>query len=176
MAYDGLWLPASDDPRMQGDQPRGERAVHVQYLEHFRTTLELKCRDLTPEQVGRRAVPPSSLSLLGMVRHLARVEHSWFRRVLEGRPDLPKLFEGEDGGFAFGEPTQELVDDAFSRWRAEVTHAREVLSTRSPDELVEVDGDEIEVRDVVVHLIEEYARHCGHVDLLRECIDGRTGV
>ncbi len=78
-------------------------------------------------------------------------------------------------GSTFGEPTQELVDESFALLREEVAHAREVLERTDLDALVDVHGDEAEVRDIVVHMIEEYARHCGHADLLRECLDGRTG-
>lgn len=175
IGFNGMWLPQDQDPRMNETTARGERAVLAEYLEHYRATLEMKCEGLTPEQLGTRSVPPSRMSLLGMVRHFARVEQSWFRRILEGQHDLERHFQHEDGGFEFGEPTQELVDASFVLLRQEVAHAREVLERTDLDALVDVHGDEIEVRDVVVHMIEEYARHCGHADLLRECLDGRTG-
>lgn len=172
-----MWLPADQDPRMQSAPTRGERECLVGYLEHYRTTLELKCDGLTPAQLGTRSVPPSSLSLLGMVRHLARVEQSWFRRIIEARMDIPRLFQDEDGGFDF-DPA--AVDDAFvadtwELWRGEAAHAREVLERTDLDAVVDVHGDPCEVRDIVVHMVEEYARHLGHADLLRECLDGRTG-
>jgi uncharacterized damage-inducible protein DinB len=173
--FDGMWLPHDEDPRMNDTPSRGERAVLEEYLEHYRSTLALKCDDLTPTQLGTRSVPPSSMSLLGMVRHMARVEQSWFRRMIEAEPDLPRLFQDEDGGFSFGEVTQDLVDESFALWRREVDHAREVFARTDLHAVVEVHGDSIEVRDIVVHMIEEYARHAGHADLLRECIDGRTG-
>jgi hypothetical protein len=173
----GMWLPDDQDPRAQAGSPRGERECLVGYLEHYRTTLELKCDGLTAEQMAARSVPPSTLSPLGMVRHMARVEQSWFRRVIEGRTDIARFFQDEDGGFEFDVAT---VDDAFvagawELWRDEVAYAREVLERTDLDALVDVHGDRTEVRDIVVHMIEEYARHCGHLDLLRECIDGRTG-
>ncbi|HEX8780261.1 MAG TPA: DinB family protein [Nocardioides sp.] len=174
-----MWLPPSEDPRQQGDPPRGERAVLDQYLEHFRSTLEMKCDGLAPEQLGRRAVPPSTLSLLGMMRHMARVEHHWFRRVIDDATDLPRLFDGdgEDAGFGWvGEADEALVAEAWELWRREVAHAREVLARTDLDATADVHGEQVEVRDIVVHMVEEYARHCGHVDLLRECLDGRTGV
>jgi uncharacterized damage-inducible protein DinB len=175
IGYGGMWLPQDQDPRISDVPSRGERAVLVEYLEHYRATLELKCEGLTPEQLGTRSVPPSRMSLLGMVRHMARVEQSWFRRTIGGRHDIERLFQEEDGGFHFGEPTQQLVDEAFALLRDEVAHAREVLDGTDLDALVDVHGDECEVRDIVVHMVEEYARHCGHADLLRECLDGRTG-
>jgi uncharacterized damage-inducible protein DinB len=172
-----MWLPDDQDPRMQAKTPRGERECLVGYLEHYRTTLELKCDDLTAEQMATRSVPPSTLSPLGMVRHMARVEQSWFRRVIEGQTDLTRLFQDEDGGFEFDSATVDdrLVADAWELWRDEVAHARVVLERTDLDAVVDVHGEPSEVRDIVVHMIEEYARHCGHLDLLRECIDGRTG-
>jgi uncharacterized damage-inducible protein DinB len=175
VGFNGMWLPEEQDPRMHDVPSRGERAVLVEYLEHYRKTIELKCDGLTPEQLGTRSVPPSRMSLLGLVRHMARVEQSWFRRTIEGNGELARHFQDEDGGFEFGEPTQELVDESFALLRAEVAHAREVLEHADLDALVDVHGDEAEVRDIIVHMVEEYARHAGHADLLRECIDGRTG-
>lgn len=172
-----MWLPQDHDPCMQAGPTTSERGTLVRYLEHYRATLELKCDGLTPEQLATAAVPPSRISLLGMVRHLARVEQSWFRRVIEGRMEIERLFAEEDGGFdlsrvAVGEAA---VAEAWELWRAEAAYAREVLERTDLDAVVEVHGEAIEVRDVVVHMIEEYARHLGHVDLVRECLDGRTG-
>ena len=98
--YDGMWLPTDQDPRMQMGPTRGERECLIGYLEHYRQTLALKCDGLTAEQLATRAVPPSNISLLGLVRHMARVEQSWFRRVIEARMDIPRLFqdEAEDAG------------------------------------------------------------------------------
>jgi hypothetical protein len=179
MSYDGLWVPPDQDPRGNPAPSRGERAVLDEYLDHHRQTLAMKCEGLTPAQLATRAVPPSALSLLGLVRHLARVEQSWFRRVIEGRTELPKHFDGpgEDGGFTLhGTVDDEVVAEAMTLWRSEVDHAREVLAAVALDQLVDVHGEQHEVRDLVVHMIEEYARHVGHADLLRECLDGRTGV
>lgn len=177
--YDGMWLPESEDPRLPTSAHRGERGCLTAYLEQYRTTLELKCDGLAAEQLGRRSAPPSNISLLGLLRHMARVEHSWFRRVIGGRSDLPRYFpdEDEDGGFGWpGEADDALVAGARELWRGEVAHAREVLERTDLDAVVDVDGTPIEVRDIIVHMIEEYARHCGHADLVRERIDGRTGL
>lgn len=175
-AHDGMWLPASEDPRMQQDEPtRGERATLIGYLEHYRQTLRLKCDGLGAARMAARAVPPSNISLLGLVRHLARVEQSWFRRVIEDHPDLPRHFQDEDAGFSFDELDETWVAHSWQLWSREVAHARDVLGRVELDDVVEVGGQQIEVRDVIVHLIEEYARHCGHADLVRECLDGRTG-
>ena len=175
MSSDGMWLPHDQDPRMVDTPTQGERACLLGYLEHYRGTLELKCGGLTTEQLATRAVPPSNISLLGLVRHMARVEQSWFRRRIEAQPDLPRLFQDEDGGFDLGEVDDRLVQESYELWRGEVAHARDVLERTDLDAVVDVDGEPTEVRDIVVHMIEEYARHCGHADLVRECIDGRTG-
>ena len=176
--HNGMWLPQDQDPRAQAGPTRGERDTLIGYLEAYRTTLELKCQDLTPAQLGTRSVPPSNMSLLGLVRHMARVEQSWFRRVIEKQMDLPRLFQGDelDAGFNWpGEPDEALVEDAWSLLRDEVAHSRDVLAGTDLDTVVDVHGEPAEVRDIIVHMVEEYARHCGHADLIRECIDGRAG-
>jgi uncharacterized damage-inducible protein DinB len=119
------------------------------------------------------------MSLLGLVRHLASVEFHWFRRFIEGQMDLARPFKApEDRDLDFNGALEDpaLVDEAWETWHGEVDHAREVFE-RYDDlgTLVGPAGDESEVREIVVHMIEEYARHCGHADLLRERIDGRTG-
>lgn len=173
-----LWVEPDDDPRQLDAQPRGEREVVLGYLRHYRLTLEMKCAGLDAEQMARRSVPPSTMSLLGLVRHLAKVEHGWFRRVIEGQ-DLPRLYWSEDDrdlDFTGAVADPEVVAEAWATWRAEVAHAEEVeAALPSWDVEVEVGGESGEVRDIVVHMVEEYARHLGHADLLRECIDGRTG-
>lgn len=176
-----MWLPQDQDPRERIDAaPRGERDVVLAYLQRYRMTLELKCQGLDPEQLARRSVPPSTLSLLGLLRHMAGVEHSWNRRALQGQHDLPRLEiysrpDDHDWDFNGAEGTEECVEEAWAAWRREVADAETWLVGDDFDRMVRVHGEEVEVRDIVVHLVEEYARHCGHADLLRECIDGRTG-
>ncbi len=173
-----FWVDPAEDPR-QTDEPPGDEVTTLrQYLDHYRMTFEMKCEGLTPEQLATRSVPPSTMSLLGLVRHLANVEHHWFRRTLEGQTDLPDPYPAADEpdlDFDGAVGTDECVADAWESWRREVAHAREVYARY--DDLGEnfVPGEPWTVRGVIVHLIEEYARHCGHADLLRECIDGRTG-
>ena len=175
MNFDGMWLPQDQDPRMQMGPTRGEKECLVGYLEHYRGTLALKCDGLDAAQLATKAVPPSNISLLGLVRHIARVEQSWVRRVIEDDMGLPRLFQDEDAGFDLPEPDDELVRESHALWEGEVAHAREVLERTDLDTVVDVHGEPTEVRDIIVHMIEEYARHCGHADLVRECIDGRTG-
>jgi uncharacterized damage-inducible protein DinB len=177
--FPDLWVDPENDPRTTTEAVRGERATLVQYLDHYRMTLEMKCEGLDAEQLARRSVPPSTLSLLGLVRHLAKVEHSWFRRVMEGDAELSRLYRTEDDpdlDFNGAGADDAVVADAWATWRREVAHAREyVAAAPSLDVLGAHHDGPLELREVLVHLIEEYARHLGHADLLRECIDGRTG-
>jgi uncharacterized damage-inducible protein DinB len=175
-----MWLPEGEDPRTYGN-PQGELATYREYLTNYRTTLALKCADLDPAQLATRSVPPSTMSLLGMVRHLAAVENGWFHKVLAQNPEAPRLYRRADDrdadwNDAVGE--QDVVDEAFAAWRREIEAADSWLDTRDDaglGEEVPLGDGIVSVRDVLVHMIEEYARHCGHADLLRECIDGRTG-
>ncbi len=176
--YPDRWVDPEDDPRTDDTPAFGERDVVMGYLRTYRMTLELKCGGLTPEQLATRSVPPSTMSLLGLIRHLARVEHTWAVRVVEGHEDLPKLYwtpEQPDLDFDGAVPDAVVVEDAWATWRREAAHAQEVYDATALDLVVTRNGEQIEVRDIVVHLVEEYARHCGHADLLRECVDGRTG-
>jgi uncharacterized damage-inducible protein DinB len=141
----------------------------------------MKCDGLDADQLARRSVPPSTLSLLGLVRHLAQVENHWFQRVLQGRTDAPRLYKREDRrdwDFEGAAADPALVEDAFATWKSEIAKADEWLDSLAEADLgseVAFDHGSVTTRDVLVHVIEEYARHAGHADLLRECIDGRTG-
>lgn len=173
-----MWVAPDSDPRELLERGRGEKAVLAEYLDRYRMTFELKCEGLTAEQLAARSVPPSTMSLLGLIRHLARVEHSWARRILEGQIELPRLYRTEqdpDLDFNHAVARNEVVTEAWDTWRGEVAHARTVYAGLDLDRLVHIEDQELEVRDIVVHLVEEYARHVGHADLLRERIDGRTG-
>jgi len=156
----------------------GEKDNYADYLDSRREAFERKCAGLTPEQLAARSVPPSSMSLLGMVRHLAEVERIWFRRRLDGgEPERLWGPPGQDDDWDGAIGKQAVVDAAWAAWRAEVAFSKEWLATHNDMGAV-VDGGhhgQINVRDVIVHLIEEYAQHLGHADLLRECIDGTTG-
>ena len=177
-----MWTEPESDPRNFG-APDGELANYREYLGNYRLTLGMKCEDLTPEQLATQSVPPSNLSLLGLIRHMARVEHSWFQRALQGNLDEPRPYSDPDDGdieFTGVVGTQECADDAFEQWRHQVARADEWLAAQTDESMAtrvvfNSDGESTSVRDVLVHMIEEYARHCGHADLLRECIDGRTG-
>jgi uncharacterized damage-inducible protein DinB len=168
------------DPRTYGS-PIGEKATYQEYLGNYRLVVSMKCEGLSAEQLARRSVPPSTMSLLGVVRHLAQVENHWFQRVLRGRTDGPRLYKLQDDNdwdFNGAVADAAVVSDAFATWNAEIAEADAWLAALDEDDMGRqsaLDGDSVSVRDVLVHVIEEYARHAGHVDLLRECIDGRTG-
>ncbi|GAB3076000.1 DinB family protein [Pedococcus soli] len=168
--------PSNDS---QSPAPASEREVLVEYLGHFRLTFARLCEDLTAEQLATRSVEPSSLSLLGLLRHLAKVEHIWFRITMEGN-EIPRLYgtsEVVDADFDGAVADPEVVAEAWESWRREVAHAEEFVAQAASLELMSTHPtrDPISLRELLVHLIEEYARHCGHADLLRERIDGRTG-
>lgn len=173
-----FWVDPEVDPRNQLEAPSGEVGTLLDYLERYRMTFEMKCDPLTPVQLATRSVPPSTMSLLGLLRHLARIEHHWSRRTLERQEHLPILYwsqEEPDLDFDDAVGTESCVAEAWESWRREVAHAREVHARYDDLGRTFVPGEPWTVRGVMVHLVEEYARHCGHADLLRECVDGRTG-
>jgi hypothetical protein len=147
------------------------------WLDFHRATLELKCAGLDDAQVRTPSVPPSTLTLLGLMQHLAEIERNWFQRVAGGR-DVPPVFEDETGYTL--DPARGL-DEVLGIWRREIARGRELCAGLPLDHVGRVDdgpepGMEVSLRWVLIHMIEEYARHNGHADLLRERIDGVTGA
>jgi len=180
-----MFVDSSDDPREHGPALVDERTTLVEYLRNVRRTLEMKCAGLDAEAMARRSVPPSTMSLLGLVRHLAEMERISFRNVMAGE-DAPRLFTSaadRDGDFDGAVADPEVVAQAWEAWRAEVAFAeRLVAGTASLDAAGHdrhgnrgLDARPIALREVMVSMIHEYARHLGHADLLRELIDGRIG-
>lgn len=173
-----MFASQEEDPRGQAP-PVDERGTLTHFLAFYRRTFEMKCQGLSDEQLARRSVPPSNMSLLGLVRHLADVERHWFREVLSGEQIARRYRTADDRDADFNgaiaDPT--VVDDARAAWREEVAFADQCLERF--DDLGSVAaaprGSQTSLRGVLVHMIEEYARHCGHADLLRERIDGRVG-
>lgn len=159
-----------------------ELATLRRWLDDQRAALERKTAGLDAEQLARRSVPPSTLSLLGLVRHLAHVEHHWFRRMLQGHPEEKGLFvtgrrwsSQFDGAVA--DPA--VVEEAFATWRATTADVDAWLDTLTDQSLAaayDPDGRLSTVRDVFLQVLQEYAGHLGHMDLLRESVDGRTGL
>jgi uncharacterized damage-inducible protein DinB len=175
-----MWMDPAQDPRFATSaELEGERATLLDYLSAYRLTMEMKCEGLDPAQLARRSVPPSTMSLLGLIRHMADVERNWFRRVMS-QADAPALYWSDDvpaADWAGAVADQAVVDDAWRAWREEVAFAEDFVAG-SPDLGIKGtmrDGTKVALREVLLHMVEEYARHCGHADLLRERVDGRVG-
>ncbi|WP_328303110.1 DinB family protein [Streptomyces sp. NBC_00435] len=174
--YPDMWADPDDDPRDNhgtGPGPEGELATLDDFLSGYRLTLRMKCEGLDAEQLARRSVPPSTMSLLGLVRHLAEVERDWRNWITDGDP-LPKLYGARDADFHGAVAEQAVVDSAYRDLEREQA-ATDAALAGHPDLGERVGKDGIAVRELMVHRIDEYARHCGHADLLRECVDGRVG-
>jgi len=174
-----VWVDPDDDPRDTGTELSDERSVLTDYLRIYRLTMEMKCADLDAAQLALRSVPPSTMSLLGLIRHMADVERNWFRRVMAGE-DAPPLYwtEGEaDAEWTGAIADPDMVAKAWNDWRCEVGYAERYVNGAGDLGIRGTmrDGNTVSLREVLVHMIEEYARHCGHADLLRERIDGRVG-
>ena len=173
------FLDYEDDPREGGPSLGDERATLVEFLRRQRLTLELKCSGLDAEAMARRSVEPSTMSLLGLVRHMAEVERDWFRRTMAGQ-DVPRLYRSEaepDGDFDGAVPDPAVVAEAWETWRAECAFADRFVADALDLAITGnyQDQAEVSLRELLVHMIEEYGRHNGHADLLRERIDGRIG-
>jgi uncharacterized damage-inducible protein DinB len=178
-------VPGTEKPRaIERREPplrSDERAMLDGWLDFHRATLLTKCEGLTDEQLRTRSVAPSGLSLLGLVRHLTEVERSWFRRALAGE-DVPPVYSPSaerDADFAGLETA--VVSDDLDRFRDEVERCRRVAAEHPYLDTVGrgIRGGErvcVSLRWIYLHMIEEYARHNGHADLLRERIDGATGA
>jgi uncharacterized damage-inducible protein DinB len=175
-----MWMDPAADPRFAPmGELHGERETMLDYLRAYRLALEMKCEGLDAEQLARRSVPPSTMSLLGLVRHMADVERHWFRQVMAQGDAPPRYWSDEvaDADWAGAVPDPAVVGEAWRAWREEVAFAERYvegapdLGARRPMK----DGSTVALREVILHMVEEYARHIGHADLLRERIDGRVG-
>jgi uncharacterized damage-inducible protein DinB len=155
----------------------GEAEILWSMLDYYRSTLLWKCAGLTEDQLSRRSVPPSELSLLDLLRHLAGAERHWFQRVLLGRDLEPLYSTTPDGQIDPLDPAS--AGEVVQRFLTACEESRSVSSARSLDDIVPSVrtgyGRPASLRFIAVHMIEEYARHCGHADLLRETIDGAVG-
>jgi len=163
---------APDVERPDGDALGDERATVLGYLAFHRSTLLLKCAGLGGEALAQRSVPPSSISLLGLVRHMAKVERIWFPIRFAGQ-DIEPLFPVRDSDFDEVDPANAERD--YALLLEEQRRADEVIAAASFDNTFD-HGGESNLRTLLQHVIHEYARHNGHADLVRECIDGVTGV
>ena len=163
-------MPQPDVPLTGDDRP-----ILEGFLAWHRALLRHKCAGLTGEQLAERSVPPSNLSLLGLVRHMAKVERKWFRERVAGQT-LPPMYHpdlGDDADFEALDAQQAQVD--YERLLEECRLADGALAAvASYDDTITVPVGDMSVRSVVLHMIEEYAQHNGHADLLRERVDGTT--
>jgi len=169
-------------PQVQRADPGrilGERQALEAWLDFHRDTLLRKCAGLTAGQLKERAVPPSRLSLLGLVRHMTEVERGWFR-IYAANSDMPFPYDPDQTGQDF-----EALDHAdaaanLEAFKQEIEHARAAVAGKHLDDVVPSHGHHPgrtrDIRWIYLHMIEEYARHNGHADLIRERIDGVTGT
>ena len=162
------------EPPTAGD----EWTILAGFLDFHRQTLLLKCAGLTPEQLLLRATPPSTLCLLGLVRHLTEVEYGWLVERFAGGEDKA-LYGPGDADFEVVEADEQSVAAAFALYAQQVAESRQLVAGAALDAMTAAahprTGEHFSLRWILVHLIEEYARHNGHADLLREAIDGVTG-
>jgi uncharacterized damage-inducible protein DinB len=163
------------EPNLSGD----ERSSLEAWLDYHRATLAVKCEGLSADQLRTRSVPTTTLTLLGLVRHMAEVERHWFRYMLAGEDVSRRIYSTpEDRDAVFTELSTHEPDEVFDIWRAEIERARAISKEHSLDDLstrIDVRGEPFDLRWILLHMIEEYARHNGHADLIREAIDGATG-
>jgi uncharacterized damage-inducible protein DinB len=168
-----------DDYRTDPPLAGTERATLSAFLDWQRGTLAGKCAGLSDDQLRQRAAPPSSMSLLGLVRHLADVERGWFRQIFSAQ-DVPDIYQTADDQDAdFNGVDDGDVAATFATWTAECERARQITAAAASfDDLAARPtrrGETPSLRWIMTHMIEEYARHNGHADLLRERIDGAVG-
>jgi uncharacterized damage-inducible protein DinB len=152
----------------------GEKEMLAAFLDYHRATLLWKCEGLTVEQLKQRSVPPSTLSLLGLVRHMTDVERGWFRRGVGGEKAPPLLDYDADPEADFDQVDAADAAEDIAAYRAEIELCRQAVE-RADSLDTEIERDRLTVRWVLCHMLEEYARHNGHADLLRQAIDGATG-
>jgi len=168
----------ADDDRPSIPRVAAEREALTAYLDYYRATVEMKCRGVTAQQARARSVPPSTMSLHGLVRHLASVERWWFQQNFERR-EVPFLFFTADTPNLDFEPPKDADFAAdLETWRAECAVAREIVAKHDLDDTARpLDWDEdVDLRWLLLRMLAGYAQHCGHIDLIREGIDGRTGA
>ncbi len=156
----------------------GERETLESWLEFQRATLLTKCEGLAPAELAARSVPPSTLSLLGLVRHMSEVERHWFGRVLIGEEVENRYWSADDRDADFLRADAANAEEGLVAYRSDCRRSREIMaSVSSLDQVARRQWHDsaVSLRWIAVHMIGEYARHNGHADLLRQCIDGAVG-
>ena len=155
-----------------------ERDMLRAFLDYQRATLAMKCAGLTDEELRKQSMAPSTLSLLGLVRHMAEVERAWFRRVFQDN-DAPLVWSAKINFQAAFDTSTSSRGEAFKAWESEVENSRRIEQEANSLDLAGLQprwGEEVSLRMVMVHVLLEYGRHNGHADFLREGIDGATGA
>jgi membrane protein len=166
------------DDRIGPPLTGSERDTLCAWLDYHRATLARKCAGLTDEQLRERSMPPSTLTLLGLVRHMAEVERTWFRRVFEDH-DIPLVWSDTMDFQAAYDSGASTRAEAFAAWEAEVAHARTIEQASESLDRVGYQPrweKDVSLRFVITHVLQEYARHNGHADLIREGVDGTVGA
>jgi uncharacterized damage-inducible protein DinB len=164
---------APDVERPDGPLTGPERPMLQAFLDWHRATLLYKCAGLTGAQLAEHTVPPSGLSLLGLIRHMTKVERTWFRQRFAGEAVDPPFGQDKAADFERVDPDRAAAD--YARLTEEFKHVDAAVANASLDDTFTHDGELMSLRLIYLHMIEEYARHLGHADLLREQIDGATG-
>jgi uncharacterized damage-inducible protein DinB len=168
----------TSDDRIGPPSFGSERDMLRAFLDFHRATLAMKCEGLPDEELRQQSMPPSTLSLLGLVRHMAEVERAWFRRVFEDN-HAPMVWSDTTDFQAAYAASASTRDEAFAAWTAEVENSRRIERDAESLDLAGYQprwGEEVSLRMVIVHVLLEYGRHNGHADLLREGIDGTVGA
>lgn len=146
-----------------------------EWLEFHRMTLLLKCEDLGDARRKARPIPTSLLSLHGLVRHMAEVERSWFGRALLDEPELPRIWRRPSDGDSDFDVDAAVWADDVAAWQAECEASRGAAAGLALDHMGRGRGERVSLRWIYTHMIEEYARHNGHADIIRELVDGAVG-
>ncbi|MBT2440153.1 DinB family protein [Streptomyces sp. ISL-36] len=155
-----------------------ERETLRAFLDYHRATLAMKCDGLTDEELRQQSMAPSTLSLLGLVRHMAEVERAWFRRVFDDN-EAPMVWCDRIDFQAAYDASESTGAEAFAAWEAEVENSRRIERAAKSLDLAGYQprwGEEVSLRMVLIHVLLEYARHNGHADFLREGVDGVVGA
>jgi hypothetical protein len=168
-------MASPPDTRPEPPYVGGERDTLVGFLDYQRATLLWKCAEVGAEDLVRRVVPTSNLSLVGIVRHMTLVEWSWFEERFAGLSIPPPISTDDDVDADFNDLDSARVDVDLARFDAQCAISRRLTSAAELDQLAAVARNPLTLRWILVHMIEEYARHNGHADLLREAIDGAVG-
>ncbi len=167
-----------DAPPRQWAAPSGEERPQLEaWLDYYRATLLVKCAGLDRAQLATRAIPPSELTLLGLVRHMTLVEQWWFEATFAGLPVVEYYTLEDDRDADFHDLGSATLDEVRTNYDAACQRSRDLCAGHSLDEIAKRPNSDgaVDLRWIFVHMIEESARHCGHADLLREVLDGTTG-